>query len=321
MERLLFILLLALIIDRLIGDPDCVWRRFPHPISFIGRFITFLELKLNKADMSDHQRKFNGCLSLLILLISMFLLGKILDMGFYQLSWLGTGLEAIVASIFLAQRSLIDHVARVGDALLHKTLDDARSAVSMIVGRDTSNLDEAAICRASIESLAENSSDGVVAPAFWFLIFGLPGLIAYKALNTADSMVGYKNTRYRDFGFASARLDDVANFIPARLTAFLTIIALAIFQGALQAGKAFKVVISDSRFHRSPNAGWPECAYAGGLDIQLAGPRIYEGKSVEEPFQNAEGQIAQPQDIFRAITLFKQSMTVLCVFVLIFWVI
>lgn len=321
MEHCLFVLLIAVIIDRILGDPEWLWRRIPHPIVFIGRSIGYFDRHLNSKEMSDHSRKLNGCLAIISLLLVTFVIGVLLVKFLYQLSWLGTVLEAIIVSIFLAQKSLIDHVVKVGEALRFKSLNEAQLAVSMIVGRDTKKLDQSGICRAAIESLAENSSDGVIAPAFWFLVLGLPGILCYKVLNTADSMIGYKNNRYKDFGWASARLDDLANLIPARLTALITICALLIFQNVSRAKNAFNVVIHDAKLHRSPNAGWPECAYAGGLNIQLAGSRVYDGEIVDEPFQNAKGRVANTSDIFKSVQLFKQSMTLFGILIFCFWMI
>lgn len=321
MEHCLFVLLIAVIIDRVFGDPEWLWRRIPHPIVFIGHSISYFDRHLNSKEMSDHSRKLNGCLAIISLLLVTFVIGVLLIKFLYQLSWLETILEAIIVSIFLAQKSLIDHVVKVGEALRFKSLNEAQLAVSMIVGRDTKKLDRSGICRAAIESLAENSSDGVVAPAFWFLVLGLPGILCYKVLNTADSMIGYRNNRYKDFGWASARLDDLANLIPARLTALITICALLIFQNVSRAKNAFSIVIHDAKHHRSPNAGWPECAYAGGLNIQLAGPRVYEGEIVDEPFQNAKGRVANTSDIFKSVKLFKQSMTLFGILIFCCWMI
>lgn len=321
MEHCLFVLLIAVIIDRVFGDPEWLWKRFPHPIVFIGRSISYFDRYLNSKEMSDHSRKLNGCLAIISLLLVTFVIGVLLVKFLYQLSWLGTILEAIIVSIFLAQKSLIDHVVKVGEALRFKSLNEAQLAVSMIVGRDTKKLDRSGICRAAIESLAENSSDGVVAPAFWFLVLGLPGILCYKVLNTADSMIGYRNNRYKDFGWASARLDDLANLIPARLTALITICALLIFQNLTCAKNAFNVIIHDAKLHRSPNAGWPECAYAGGLNIQLAGPRVYDGEIVDELFQNANGRVVNTSDIFKSVQLFKQSMTLFGILIFCCWMI
>lgn len=315
MERLCAVALMALVLDYLIGDPDWLWRKIPHPVAGFGAAIKFFETRLNKQSLNPSSRKLNGCFAILALLVLTFVVGFFIHVLFLKLNFLGVILEALIASIFIAQKSLVDHVQAVAKAFQQQSLNQARKAVSMIVGRETENLDEGAVSRAAIESLAENSSDGVVAPIFWYLILGLPGLFCYKMLNTADSMIGYKNARFKDFGWASARLDDVANFIPARLTALIIIIALRVFSGRSSAMNAFNVVASDARSHHSPNAGFPECAFAGGLDVKLLGPRIYNGILEEEPFQNSQGKAAVPADINRAIKLFKQSMGVLFVMI------
>ncbi|EJF88919.1 adenosylcobinamide-phosphate synthase CbiB [Bartonella tamiae] len=310
MERLL-ILILALIIDRIVGDPHCLWKRIPHPVAIIGHLIAFLEKKINKKRFSSRLKRVLGFFMLLFLLFGAFAFGMVIHLIILYASWFGLLIEACVACIFFAQKSLSDHVLNVKEAFSQDGLKKAQKAVSMIVGRNTEMLDESAICRATIESLAENSSDGVIAPVFWYILFGLPGLIGYKTLNTADSMIGYKNDRYREFGWASARLDDVANFIPARLTALITLIALKFWHHKTSFYRALHVILKDANNHRSPNAGWPECAYAGGLNIQLAGPRYYDCVHVNEPFQNFNGTIAKPNDITRALHLFYQSMNVL----------
>ncbi|CAM1638719.1 Cobalamin biosynthesis CobD/CbiB [Bartonella apis] len=321
MGRLCFVLLLALLIDRLIGDPDWIWRKLPHPVAAFGAGIKWFETRFNRKSMSPRRRKWFGIIAILILLLASFVVGFFIHRFLLQLGFTGIIIEALVASIFIAQKSLVDHVGKVEQAFKQGSLVEARSSVSLIVGRETKNLDESAICRAAIESLAENSSDGVVAPVFWFLILGLPGLFCYKLVNTADSMIGYKNERFKDFGWASARLDDIVNFIPARLTAFVFILTSGLFINWKAAAKAIEVVRKDARHHHSPNAGFPECAFAGGLDIKLLGPRIYSGKAVDEPFQNESGKMAGPDDICRAIRLFNRSMDVLFFIILLLFLI
>jgi adenosylcobinamide-phosphate synthase len=210
---------------------------------------------------------------------------------------------ALVASVFIAQRSLYQHVARVRAAFESGGSAAARRAVAMIVGRDPESLDQAGICRAAIESSAENFSDGVVAPALWFALFGLPGLLAYKAVNTADSMIGHRGERYEAFGWAAARLDDVLNFIPARLSGLIIALAVPIAGGSI--ATALRVMMRDARMHRSPNAGWPESAMAAALGLALAGPRRYGATIVDDPFLNAAGRRdAEPADIARALRVF-----------------
>ena len=321
MERLCFVLLLALLIDRSIGDPDWIWRKVPHPVAAFGAGIKWFETRFNRKSMSFRRRKWFGIIAILILLLASFVVGFFIHKLSLGLGVSGIIIEALFASIFIAQKSLVDHVGKVKKAFKQGSLVEARNAVSLIVGRETKNLDESAVCRAAIESLAENSSDGVVAPVFWFLILGLPGLFCYKLVNTADSMIGYKNERFKDFGWASARLDDVVNFIPARLTAFIVILTSGLFINWKAAAKALEVVKKDARHHHSPNAGFPECAFAGALDVKLLGPRIYSGKAVDEPFQNDSGTMAGPADIYRAIRLFKRLMDVLFLIILVLFLI
>ena len=321
MGRLCFVLLLALLIDRSIGDPDWIWRKVPHPVAAFGAGIKWFETRFNRKSMSPRRRKWFGITTILVLLLASFVVGFFIHKLSLGLGVSGIIIEALFASIFIAQKSLVDHVGKVKKAFKQGSLVEARNAVSLIVGRETKKLGESAVCRAAIESLAENSSDGVVAPVFWYLILGLPGLFCYKLVNTADSMIGYKNERFKDFGWASARLDDVVNFIPARLTTFIVILTSGLFINRKAAAKAIEVVRKDARHHHSPNAGFPECAFAGALDVKLLGPRIYSGKAVDEPFQNDSGKMAGPADIYRAIRLFNRSMDVLFFIILLLFLI
>lgn len=216
----------------------------------------------------------------------------------------GWAIIALAAASLIAQRSLASHVAAVADGLQSGGIEAGREAVGEIVGRDVLNLDEAGISRAAIESLAENFSDGVVAPVFWLALGGLPGIAAYKAINTADSMVGHKSERHRDFGWASARLDDLVNWPASRLTAGL-VIAAAVFVPGASAGQAIGAVRRDAPKHRSPNAGWPEAAFAGALGLELAGSRVYGNMIVEDAVMGTGGRKAVSRtDIRRAITLY-----------------
>jgi adenosylcobinamide-phosphate synthase len=205
----------------------------------------------------------------------------------------------------VAARSLNDHVADVALPLARGDLPAARDAVSQIVGRDPARLDEPGVARAALESLAENASDGVVAPLFWGLLLGLPGIAAYKALNTLDSMIGHRTARHEAFGWASARLDDAANLVPARLTALLLALVSA------RRGGAFATMRSDARRHRSPNAGWPEAAMAGALDVRLSGPRTYADRVAEEPWVNADAPDPGPEDLQRGLALYRRARFVL----------
>src|SRR3954449_1533760 len=297
----LFVVVAALAFDALIGDPDWLWRRLSHPVAVIGSLIGLLDRSLNLETRSPAQRKFAGIIVVILLLAISALSGILIAMALRQIAF-GNVLIGLIASTLIAQRSLYQHVARVRSAFTDGGLAEARRAVSMIVGRDPDQLDEAGVCRAAIESCAENFSDGVVAPVFWLALLGLPGLIAYKAINTADSMIGHLNPRYESFGWAAARLDDLVNLIPARLSGLLVAIVASVARGTT--ATALKVMWRDAAKHRSPNAGWPESAMAGALGLAIAGPRVYADGAVNDPYLNAEGQTAAPDDIGRAIRVF-----------------
>ncbi|MCO4316117.1 adenosylcobinamide-phosphate synthase CbiB [Phyllobacterium sp. 21LDTY02-6] len=290
MEINLLILFLALLADRYFGDPDWLWRTIPHPVVLFGKAIDFVDHRFNLAANTDQQRRRDGFLSVLALLLLAALVGAVIHAALALIPPFGGLVEALVVAVFLAQKSLGDHVEAVATALREEGLEGARRAVSMIVGRDTQVLDEAATSRAAIESLAENSSDGIVAPAFWYALLGLPGLLAYKMLNTADSMIGHLNDRHRHFGRFAAKLDDVANWVPARLTGLLIAAAACLVHGGSAARQSFDVMMRDARLHRSPNAGWPEAAMAGAIDVALAGPRVYGGAVANEPMLNGAGR-------------------------------
>ena len=318
------ILAAALICDRLLGDPDWLWSRLPHPTVLFGRVIAALDRLLNREDRSDSERRLAGVLSVAFILILAIAAGLVLAGLVRSLPGhpaVGFLAEAILASIFLAHRSLIDHVGAVAMALRSGGLSAGREAVARIVGRDVSDLDEPGVARAAIESLAENFSDGVLAPAFWYLVAGLPGLIAYKAVNTADSMIGYRTPRHQAFGWAAARLDDLMNWLPARLAAGF-IIAAATFAG--NGRRAIAVTIDDAAKHASPNAGWPEAASAGALGLALGGPRRYGEQDVDGVWLNAEGsRTADIASIEQATALINRAwlglLAVSLILALVFW--
>jgi adenosylcobinamide-phosphate synthase len=304
----LFIVIAALAFDALIGDPDWLWRRLGHPVALIGALIGTLDRRFNREDQSPQQRRSAGIASTVVLVVIAAAVGALIQAILQQLP-AGNILLALIASIFIAQRSLYQHVAEVRAAFAEGGLTEARDAVAMIVGRDPEQLDEAGVCRAAIESCAENFSDGVVAPVFWLALLGLPGLIAYKAINTADSMIGHRTERHASFGWASARLDDLVNLVPARLSALLLAVAAPIAGGSI--GKSLAIVRRDASKHRSPNAGWPESAMAGALGLALAGPRRYAGHMVDDPFLNAEAnRQAVPDDIGRALDLYTAACVI-----------
>ena len=304
----LFIVVAALGVDALIGDPDWLWRRLGHPVALIGALIGVLDRRLNREDRSQQQRKLAGIASTAAMVAVSVSVGVLVQTTVQQLP-MGNIMLALIASIFIAQRSLYQHVAGVRSAFAEGGLAGARKAVARIVGRDPEQLDEAGVCRAAIESCAENFSDGVVAPVFWLALLGLPGLIAYKTINTADSMIGHRTERYKSYGWTAARLDDLVNLVPARLSALLLASAAPIAGGTIS--NSLKVVKRDASKHRSPNAGWPESAMAGALGVALAGPRRYATHVVEDPFLNAEATSpAVPDDIGRALDLYTAACVI-----------
>ncbi|MCV3271803.1 adenosylcobinamide-phosphate synthase CbiB [Roseobacter sinensis] len=291
----------ALLLDAVLGEPRWLWDRVPHPAVLMGRLVGGLERLLN----AGAARRAKGALCAVLLVLTGLLIGT-------ALSWLGPLAEVLATAVLLAQRSLVEHVAEVADGL-RVSLPEGRRAVARIVSRDTAAMDESQTARAAIESAAENLSDGVIAPAFWFLLAGLPGVITYKLINTGDSMIGYRTPRHEDFGWAVARLDDLLNLIPARLTAGL----IALTGRATEA----RGIRSDARRHRSPNAGWPEAAMARALGIALAGPRAYDGTLRDFPFVNATGRkLLTPVDIDASIAMLWRAWALfvaLCVVVLV----
>ena len=264
------LLLAAMVLDAVMGEPKWLWDRVPHPAVLMGRVIAWFDRKLNQ----KRRKKTKGIFVVLILVFGALLLGLALA----KLGWVA---QVVITAILLAQRSLSDHVLAVAQGL-DTSVSDGRLMVARIVSRDTGAMSGPAVARSAIESAAENLSDGVIAPAFWFLIGGLPGLLIYKIVNTADSMIGYRTPQYKDFGWAAARLDDLMNLIPARLTCLL----IALAYGALGQWRA---IAADARRHKSPNAGWPEAAMARALDVALAGPRSYDGVITDFPFVHPSG--------------------------------
>jgi adenosylcobinamide-phosphate synthase len=296
-----FLVPLALILERLFGYPAPLGRAIRHPVVWIGALIAWLDGRLNMGG----SRKGKGVLALLILLLVTGAITGAMALALRQLAF-GWMLEAILASTLLAQKELGQAVRAVALAL-GQSLAAGRKAVSHIVGRDPQALDEAGVSRAAIESLAESASDGVVAPLFWLVVGGLPGIALYKAINTADSMVGHRTARHADFGWASARLDDLVNLIPARLTGTLICGAAFWVKGA-DAGRGWSTMLRDAGKHASPNAGWPEAAMAGVLGIFLGGPRTYGGQVLDLPrFGDGRAELG-PADINRALELYSMML-------------
>lgn len=275
-------LFFAMLLDALLGEPKWLWSRIPHPAVLMGQTINWCDARFNSGDM----RTIKGVLTMIALAVMAWILGTLL-------SALGPIVEILLAAILIAQKSLVQHVQAVGDAL-RLSVGDGRRAVAMIVGRDTAQMDGPAVSRAAIESAAENLSDGVIAPVFWFLIAGLPGLLLYKITNTADSMIGHRTPHHQQFGWAAARFDDLLNLIPARLTAGLIVVAYQL--------RDWPAIRREALQHRSPNAGWPEAAMARALNVALSGPRAYAGEMQNFPWVHPSGQRQSgPDDIDRAV--------------------
>ena len=312
------ILFFAIILDMVVGDPDWIWRRMTHPIVWFGRAIGYADKKFNSSLLSNSQRKYLGIMALIVLVIGAVVLGLILVNILTRGGIFGQVLEIIIVAIFIAQKSMSDHVGRIIKPLKEHDIKAARIAVSMIVGRDSGGLDESSISRAAIESMSENFSDGVVAPVFWFAILGLPGLFAYKMINTSDSMLGHRTEKYQDFGWASAKLDDFVNWFPARLSALFIILAAVFGRGTTVALAMGRVVLQDAKLHRSPNAGWPETAMAGVINAALAGPRTYAGYRVDDVYINQAGrQNLNFKDVTLARCVFWTACLIEAFFVLV----
>jgi adenosylcobinamide-phosphate synthase len=313
----LLLLLAGIAIDAILGEMPLVFAIVPHPVAIAGRAIAFFDRKLNRPHRSDRSRRERGIVTVIVLVGAAAALGALLHELCSQ-DLIGWIIEAVAIGVLISQRSLFQHVAAVAAALQWGGLPAGREAVRHIVGRDPASLDEHGVARAAIESLAENFSDGVVAPVFWYLLFGLPGLFAYKMANTLDSMIGHRTEQYRAFGWAAARFDDLVNLIPARLSGLLMVTA-ALFAGDARAGPAFRIMLRDGRKHHSPNAGWPEAAMAGALGLALAGPRRYAEEQVDDPWLGDGTPFARPPDIIRALRLYGYACLLLTMLILGAW--
>jgi adenosylcobinamide-phosphate synthase len=294
---------LALLIEALVGYPDRLVGAIGHPVTWMGWLLARLDGSLNHASASNARRHMAGAAAVLILVGVSATIAYVAQRDLLLLP-LGIVWLALVSSTLIAQRSLYQHVARVAEALEQGGLAAGRAAVAQIVGRDPEALDEAGVARAAIESLAENFSDGIVAPVFWMALLGLPGGAAYKAINTADSMIGHRTPRYEAFGFAAARLDDLVNLPASRLSALLVVAAAAL---SGRAADAWRAVMRDARNHRSPNAGYPEAAFAGALGLALAGPRAYGGVEVRDAVMGDGRRAATSADIRAALALYRRA--------------
>ena len=294
------LMLLGWALEVVFGWPDWLYRTVRHPVVWFGYLVRQCDKALNRPGFSHTFRYATGIATALLLVLTATGLAIGITTALPD-SIAGKAVEALIVSSLIASRSLYHHVATVVRPLTTNDLNGARNAVSRIVGRNPSQLEESGIARAALESLAENASDGITAPLFWGALFGLPGIAAYKAINTLDSMIGHKNARHGAFGGFAARLDDVANFIPARLTGLL----IAVMSGKRQ---SFRVMLQDARHHRSPNAGWPEAAMAGALGVRLSGPRTYGGSPSMEPWLNKHAPDPSAEDLSRGLQLYIRAM-------------
>ncbi|WP_145104045.1 adenosylcobinamide-phosphate synthase CbiB [Cereibacter sediminicola] len=295
-------MLVAMATDTALGWPDRIHARIGHPVVWMGRLISALDSRWNRGTEAQRRRAGVAALGVTVLAASLpaALVQTLLPGGL-----VGAVLTGLLAWPLVALRSMHEHVEAVAAPLGRGDLPAARRAVSMIVGRDPAQLDEAGVARAALESLAENSSDGIVAPLFWGLLFGLPGIAAYKAINTLDSMIGHRTPRHEAFGWASARTDDWVNLIPARLTGVLFALV------SRSPRKALATMRWDARAHRSPNAGWPEAAMAGALGVRLSGPRIYDDRVSAEPWLNAGAPDPGAAELRQGLALYRRGMGLL----------
>ena len=310
-ETNLLLLVAALLVEAAFGYPIALFARIAHPVVWIGALLERFERRGNRPTLPDPARRLNGVRCMLLVLAVSAGAAAILHGAAALLApwWIAALALSVPASSLLAQRSLHEHVAAVGVGLSTGGLAEARDRVGHVVGRDPDSLDRAGVARAAIESLAENFSDGVVAPALWCAVLGLPGAAAYKAINTADSMIGHRDARFRDFGRFAARLDDLVNLPASRLAAVWIVLAAATTRGA-SSGAALRAVRRDAPRHRSPNAGWPEAALAGALGLSLGGPRHYPGHFVDGAWMGDGRAEATADDIDRALILYRRACAI-----------
>jgi adenosylcobinamide-phosphate synthase len=301
--------LIAMLFELCFGYPERLQNAIGHPVTWIGRLIALLESRLNRDAAGPQARRSAGIVALLVLLAIVGVIAFVVQHALLRLPF-GVLAVGLLAGTLVAQRSLHRHVADVASALEKGGVTSGRTAVAQIVGRDTAGLDAAGIARAAIESLAENFSDAIVAPIFWMVIGGLPGAALYKAINTADSMIGHRTPRYAAFGWAAARLDDLINLPASRLSALLLIAAAALSKDA-SADAAWRAVRRDAAKHRSPNAGYPEAAMAGALGLSLAGPRSYSGVRVDDAEMGDGRREAAAADVWRALALYRIADAIL----------
>ena len=295
---------LALFVERYVGYPEYFQRLIGHPVQWVGFLINLLDIQVNRPEAPPIENRVRGALAMVGVLMPVLLLSGLIA-WLLSFVWGGWIMEALIATTLIAQKSLRDHVAAVADAL-DRSLADGRAAVSRIVGRDTAQLDESAVARGALESLAENASDGVIAPVFWYALGGLPGIALYKAVNTADSMIGHRSERYLHYGWAAAWLDDLVNLPCSRLAGVLFAAA-----ASHRFGDVLRATYRDARNHVSPNAGWPEAAFATALGVTLGGPRRYGGRLLDLATMGEGRSELSRDDIRRGLSLYDRSLSLL----------
>jgi adenosylcobinamide-phosphate synthase len=302
----------ALLVERFVGYPRYLMQRIGHPVEWIGRVISFFDHALNSKHSGKWHGRVRGMIAILALvgIIAAITVPLSFAVRYYEAGWI---IEALFATAFLAQADLRRYVGAVAEGL-DQGLEEGRIAVSHIVGRDPSVLDESGVARAALESLAENTSDAIVAPVFWLALFGLPGIVIYKAINTADSMIGHKTEPYLNFGWAAARLDDLVNLPCSRLTGFLFAGTASLTSPSRGAG-AFEFMLRDAKRHFSPNAGWPEAALAGALEVRLGGPRFYQGVKVDLQWIGQGREDLNAGDIREGLRLQARTLNLLTVLI------
>jgi adenosylcobinamide-phosphate synthase len=295
---------LVLVIENFIGYPPALFKLIGHPVQWIGKLITFIDEGLNDPDVSPEENRRHGILAVILLCAAVGIPTWILAKALSQFSY-GWVINVALATSFIAQKSLRDHVSAV-DRALSASLFAGRAEVAKIVGRDLETLDENGVAKAALESLAENTADGITAPIFWYALLGLPGLVIYKTINTADSMIGHKSEKYLHFGWAAAKLDDLVNLPASRLTG-LMFAAAAWVSSKSHAQNALQAMWRDAGKHQSPNAGWPEAAMAGALGVRFGGPRQYDGEMVDLAYMG-DGRDVEPKDISRGLGLYDWTL-------------
>lgn len=307
------VILGAMLIDIILGWPDVLFKLIGHPVTWLSKVINILDLNLNKRSFSNNIRKFNGFITLLICLILISALFITVQIILNNLPF-GIFIAMIFTWPLIAINSMHKHIRNILKDFNNNKIKSIRKSVSKIVGRNTLKLNKISLIRASIESLGENTSDGIIAPVFWALIFGLPGIALYKTINTLDSMIGYKNTQYKDFGWASARLDDFVNIIPSRITGFLYAAVSKKFLFTMI------VMIKDGNKHTSPNAGYPEAALAGALNVSLSGPRVYNNFTRHDQWLNETGLPPSIEDLKKALKMYENIMILIVSLAILFLV-